>query len=137
MASVPESVVIPAGKRSTALPLLGLQAGVDEIQAEAGEEGYIRSDARIQVSPLSNVRLDVIASEPASLQIRATDVNLIPYPGLRILVSTNSGSVSVGDTAVTGADGIARLRWTPESKDGAELRVTLEDGTGAVTVRVP
>ncbi|MFN7933309.1 MAG: hypothetical protein U0R19_08285 [Bryobacteraceae bacterium] len=137
LTELPESVIIPAGKRSASFPLKGLQSGVDEILAEAGAEGYFRTEARIQVAPLSNVRLDVIASEPAALQIRATDMNLIPYPGLRILVSTNSGSVSVGDSAITGPDGIARLRWTPESKDGAELRATLEDGTGAVTVRVP
>jgi hypothetical protein len=83
------------------------------------------------------VRLEVISAEPAAIQIRATDVNLIPYPGMRLVVAVNSGTVNGGDTVVTGADGIARIRWQPGSDGTRELQVAFEDGTGAVKITAP
>lgn len=132
VASLPEAVVIPAGKRSATVAMEALCAGVEEIMAEPADASYYSTEARLQVASPANVRLDVIADTPASIQIRATDRNLIPYPGLRLLLSTNSGTVS--ETAETGADGIARIRWVPGTEPAPELTATLEDGTGAVII---
>jgi hypothetical protein len=124
-ASLTDYVVIPAGSREAAVSIQGLAAGVDEIVAEPDDGSYYATEAKVQVSLLSNVRLEVISAEPAAIQIRATDVNLIPYPGMRLTVAANSGTVNVGDSVVTGADGMR------------ELQVAFADGTGAVKITAP
>lgn len=143
-ASLPPLVVIPAGQRQATIPIEALREGVEEISAEPSDSSYIRTEARLQVSPPANVKLELIAGDRQAavagkplldiIQIRATDINLIPYPGLRVLLSTNSGTLDAGDSAITAADGIARIRWTPGASETYELRATLEGGSAEVTV---
>ncbi|MBL8178872.1 MAG: hypothetical protein JNK48_29635 [Bryobacterales bacterium] len=133
VAAIPDSIVIPAGHRSAELPIQTHATGVERITATPADEAYYATEARLQVNPLAGVKLEVLATTPDAVRIRATDANLIPYPGLRLLLSTNSGAVP--GTVQTGPDGIASFRWIPGTEPSPELTATFDDGTGGVTIR--
>ncbi len=144
LASVPATVTIRAGSRQAHFPVRGLRAGVDEIVAAPGDGSYITDSARVQISPaLTNLRLDIVAGDkqianansplPRLIEVRATDVNLIPYQGIAVSAGVSPPGVVEPVRAFTGPDGIARFRWAPGGASANQLRATIE-GTGtAVT----
>ncbi|HUQ91303.1 MAG TPA: hypothetical protein VM120_06460 [Bryobacteraceae bacterium] len=145
VATMPASVMIPAGSRQVSFAIRGLRAGVEEIAAEPGDTRYRGDRARLQVAAsASNVKLEVVggAGQVANpgvvlagqIEIRATDINLIPYPGLLVRAAvTAPGSVAPGN-AVTDGNGIARFRWTPGNGTSNELRASVDGSLDAVTV---
>ncbi|MCS7025326.1 MAG: hypothetical protein NZV14_11040 [Bryobacteraceae bacterium] len=134
VAQAPPSVTIPAGATSTTLPIRGLTAGVEDIEAEPADPAYRTEFAKLQVrSSASELRLQVVGGDKQlvvpgealveEIQIRATDINLIPYPGLTIH-ATATGSLD-RSSATTDEDGIARFRWTPSTGAANRLRAVI------------
>lgn len=133
-AEVPASVVIPAGQTVATVPVRGVRVGVEEITATPSDSAYIAEYARLQVrDSASELQLQVVSGDKQvvqpgevltdAIEVRATDVNLIPYPGLRIQFSA-TGSVDT-TSAVTGEDGIVRVRWTPGTEAANVLRASI------------
>ncbi|MCC6366590.1 MAG: hypothetical protein IT165_23985 [Bryobacterales bacterium] len=143
-ASMPESVTIPAGSTEAAFTIRGVRPGVEEITAEASDSRYLADHARLQVAgALTDLNLAIVGGDkqvvtapgvalPDQIAVRATDINLIPYPGLTIRAAVEAGSVEPAN-AVTDADGIARFRWTPGAADVLAMRATLDGTASTVT----
>ncbi|MCC6391172.1 MAG: hypothetical protein IT167_11265, partial [Bryobacterales bacterium] len=144
-ASMPESVTIPAGSTEAAFTIRGVRPGVEEITAEPSDSRYLTDHARLQVAgALTDVKLAIVGGDkqvvtasgvalPDQIAVRATDINLIPYPGLTIRAAVETGSVTPA-SAVTDADGVARFRWIPGTADVLAMRATLDGTANAVTV---
>lgn len=143
-ASMPESVTIPSGALEAAFSIRGVRPGVEEITAEPSDSRYLTGHARVQVSgALTDVELAIVGGDkqvvaapgvalPDQIAVRATDRNLIPYPGLTIRAAAGAGSVTPA-SAVTDVDGVARFRWTPGTADVLAMRATLEGTSSTVT----
>ncbi len=97
-ASVDPSVTIPAGATSVDFNLTGVQAGVDQIDAQPDDTRYATAVSRIQVlSGPDDAQLVVVSSDSQSVTWRVQDLNNLPYPGT---------PVQAGDSIVTtDADG--------------------------------
>jgi uncharacterized protein (TIGR03437 family) len=141
--SIPPGVMIRAGSRQASLQVRGVRAGVDEIVATPGNEDYIIDTARVQVSPsLTHLRLDVVAGDkqvaiansplPRLVEVRATDLNLIPFPGVAVRAEVSAPGVVEPARAVTDSDGIARFRWIPGGAAANQLRAAIEGTSQAV-----
>lgn len=144
VASLPASVTIPAGARQAAFAIRGTRPGVEEITAEPSDTRYRNDFARLQVTgALANLSLSVVAGDkqvanpgvplPEQIQVRASDINLIPYPGVSVRASVTAPGTVEPLIAVTGPDGVARFRWTPGNAAVHELRATIEGAS--VTVK--
>lgn len=134
----PASVTIPAGSTEASFRFTGTTEGVDELEAEAADSTFARTTAKIQVSASASLQL-VIASGDQQLaqagvplsnpvQVRVTDVNELPYPGVPVRVAVSGGGTASASTATTDANGVASLRWTPGMEAVNELRFSLDSG---------
>lgn len=137
VAQTAASVTIPAGARSVPVSLRALRTGIEEITAEPADPAYVTEFAKLQIRErASELRLHVVTGDkqlavageplPQEIEVRATDINLIPYPGLTIR-ATATGSLGAA-SAATAEDGIARFRWTP-GNDAANMLRAFIDGT--------
>jgi uncharacterized protein (TIGR03437 family) len=134
--SLPSAVRIPAGSTTAAFTITPLRAGVDEVRAEPADRAYDMALAKVQVNPASAVRVVAVsgdrqtAAAGAALQqpvvVRVTDENNLPYPGVRLLISTSAGGSISPLVPVTDADGRALIRWTPGTGASSELYITLD-----------
>lgn len=141
---LPDSVTIPAGSTEVIFCATGKAVGVDVITATADDGSYITDIARVQVNESAeNLTLEIVSGDqqdvtpgfPLSetIRVRATDINLIAYPGLTIQAETDSGTVD-GVEAQTGADGVAKFQWTPDNNEKNVLRFTLAGSSVNVSV---
>jgi hypothetical protein len=103
--SVPQSVTIPVGASSVEFELSGVQAGVDEIDAQPEDTRYDVAVSRIQVlSGPEAAQLVVVSRDSQSVIWRLQDVNHLPYPGEplqagdRIVITDADGRVTVDPT---------------------------------------
>lgn len=144
-ATLPASLTIAAGAREATFSLRALRAGVEEIVAEPDDTRYRADHAFLYVAPsLEQVELQVDSGDkqvvtsgvalPQAIAVRATDINLIPYPGLTVRARVTDGGTAEPAVAVTGADGIARFRWTPGNGAVHQLTATLEANGRSVAV---
>ncbi len=119
----PASVMIPAGSSSVSLPFTGTQAGVVELSARPSDPAYETAYARVQVlgsaatlklALISGDRQAATAGSPLAspIVVQATDVNGLPYPGVRVTARVSSGAVD-SDTLTTDQNGMAAFHWTP------------------------
>jgi hypothetical protein len=141
-AGAPRSVTIPAGQRSAAFPVTGLQPGGEEFSAIPSDSRYMTASARVQVSAATDVRLALISGDVSNpgepVVVRVTDANNLPYPGVRLLATTSDGGTVEPAAAVTDAGGHASFLWTPATLAGASLSVALEKAPEiGVTVKAP
>lgn len=134
-ASVPGSAVIPAGATGVAFAIRGIREGVEELLVTPSDSAYETVAARVQVAP-SNAGLNVelmsySLGSPAVL--RVTDINKLPYSGVRVAAQVSGGSL--GQTAVvTDANGEAHFAWTnPQGVGTFEAGI---EGSGAAAVRL-
>lgn len=143
VAEVPASVLIPAGEMAATFDVRGQSGGVEAISAEPDDSRYMADTARVQVAPSADsLKLQALSGDeqtgdvgwplPELVELRATDVNLLPYPGLTIHVEA-AGTVEAIN-AVTGADGIARFRWTPGASGMNQLTAVIEGSSVSVTL---
>lgn len=123
-AKVPPAVTIPAGSLEATLAVTGLGEGVEEISAEA--PGYLREAARVQVrGGADDLTLQTISDEQTAsgarlVELRVSDINLIPYPG--IVVRSRTLNADTDQTAVTDSTGIVRFQL-PASPSGWESSI--------------
>ena len=140
---MPADVTIPAGAKSAAFSIRGSRAGVEDLLAIPNDTAYHAAAARVQVSALENVRVAAVsgdrpapnATSAAPVVVRLTDVNNLPYPGVRLQAATSDGSAVAQAAVMTGEDGQASFRWTPGTAPVNELRIGIEGGAPALTVR--
>lgn len=130
-ASVPRLVTIPAGGTSIGFTISGIRQGVEELSAEPVDSAYETEYGRLQVSSAANVRLvrvepdkGLAAGNP--IIVRATDINDLPYPGVRIQATASTGGVVSPGVATADDRGFVTFQWTPGSAAAGELRVFLE-----------
>lgn len=141
------SVSIPAGARSAAWTVPGLQSGVYELTAEPDDPAYETAAARIQVSSsatgLSLQQAESIKTpltpgeaQQLSIAIRVVDGNNVPYQG-QALTAQADGRLE-NTRAITDEKGVARFAWTTPTGLVRALTAKLEENPQAtVTVGVP
>ncbi|MBI1788290.1 MAG: hypothetical protein HYR60_12170, partial [Acidobacteria bacterium] len=137
LVSAPGSVTIPGGQSSASFSITGVRGGVDEISAVPADTRYDSASARIQVAPdLQALSLTLESGGgqrpagdgplPDPVVLRVTDVNRLPYPGVRVqAVTVPMGSVEPA-LAASDAEGRVSFRWTPGANPDNFLRVFLE-----------
>ncbi|HET8547187.1 MAG TPA: hypothetical protein VFL57_04245 [Bryobacteraceae bacterium] len=140
--SAPASVTIPAGARQASFEIRGVRAGVDDLILEPAGGGYESSWSRVQVRPARDLKLALISgdNQPATagrplaspIEVRVTDVNELPYPGVALTAEPAAGGTVMPATTVTDANGIARFQWTPGQAAANTLRITAATGSSVV-----
>lgn len=119
-----------------AFSLHGERPGVEELTAVPQGGGYRGDHARIAVAESPGaitlaVTETVLEDNLREIVVRATDANLIAYPGWS-LTAAAGGEVSP-QTGITGADGTVRFWWSP-GPQGGKLTVTLDGTETSATV---
>lgn len=119
----PEAVTIPAGLREVSFPVRGLRPGVDELRAVAADARFEEAVANLQVNGPAALRLQLLSGGdqvvrgaealPSPVVVRVTDVNDLPYGGVRLALDVVGGGAATGSSLVSDADGLVMLRWTP------------------------
>ena len=133
---VPEVVMVPPGANTVSFAVRGIREGVDELEFRAYDASFETVEARVQVSLPENttlVRLEANPEESGIVRVRLTDVNLLPYPCVRIVAD---GQGLLGDSVVsTDADGVAEFRVIG---DGSNVVFRAETGpvAGAVVPEI-
>jgi uncharacterized protein (TIGR03437 family) len=124
----PASVTIAAGATSATFTLSGLKSGVEELLATPSDLSYETPYARVQVSDGSQLHLTTVSGVVAGSTptvLRLTDINGLPYPGVRV---DATGSVSP-TSALTDAQGQVSFNWS----GGTSLTVSVA-AAGITTV---
>jgi uncharacterized protein (TIGR03437 family) len=139
LVSLPATVTIPAGATSATFNVLGIQAGTDDITAEpvnsaAGASAYETAFARVQVAQFASLQMQLVSGDkqlavagtpmPDAVVVLVTDVNRLPYPGVRIQAKTSADGTVSAD-ALTDASGQASFHWTPGAAPGQQVRFTI------------
>ncbi len=132
-AEVPASVIIPAGGTEAAFTITGLRQGVEELRAEPDNGSYRTAEARVQVAAGTEVRLVQVSAGPDPVVVRVTDINGLPYPGLRVQAVPSQGGTVDPAFAVTDDTGLARFRWMPGG--AGSLQISVEGVAARLTVR--
>jgi uncharacterized protein (TIGR03437 family) len=136
VASVPAAVTIAAGASTASFPISPLRAGVEDLSATPADSRYETAYARIQVSPTAALHIETVSGDgqsvagagplPQPVVVRVSDINRLPYAGVRVQAAASAGGAVTPDVAVTNASGQASFQWTPGSASGPQLRVTVE-----------
>jgi uncharacterized protein (TIGR03437 family) len=142
---LPPSVTIPAGSKEASFTFTGLRQGTDDLTAEPADTAYETSVSRVQVAAKDAVKIVVRSGDKQTIRpgsaladpisFRVTDINEIPYPGVRVRVLASSGSVDINE-AVTDSDGLVRFRWTPGQGQTNELRATADTGASVTAIAI-
>jgi uncharacterized protein (TIGR03437 family) len=74
--------------------------------------------------------LTLLSSDGQPVTMRVSDVNNLPYPGVRVQVSVTSGSVTP-NLAVSDSDGRVAFVWNPDANGDQALTARVEGSTGA------
>jgi uncharacterized protein (TIGR03437 family) len=128
----PSSVTIDTGSTSATFQVAGLAVGTDELTARPSDPQFETAYARIQVSATpSALRLSAVPAveQGGPLVLRVTDVNLLPYPGLRVHASASGGGAVAPDVDTSDEDGLVRFQWTPGTDGVQQLFARLEGAT--------
>ncbi len=144
---IPPSVTIAPGGVSASFGITGVREGVDEIFAEAPGGGYERAHSKIQVlGSVSDMRLVAISGDkqPAvvgqpldePVVLRVTDVNLLPYPGVRVTATPSEGGTVMPGEAVADASGMVSFQWIPGPGLVNELTARIAGVSGGPTLTV-
>jgi uncharacterized protein (TIGR03437 family) len=129
---VPSSVTIDTGTTSSTFQIAGLAVGADELTARPSDPQYETAYARIQVSATpSALRLSAVPADGQGgpVVLRVTDLNLLPYPGLRVRASAAGGGTVAPDVDTSDEDGLVRFQWTLGMDGVQQLFARLEGAT--------
>ncbi|MCU1275801.1 MAG: hypothetical protein JWO48_3232 [Bryobacterales bacterium] len=134
--AVPSSVTIPAGATSVNFTIAGRQQSVGDLTATPSDNTYDTAYARIQTLQPAALTLStvsgnkqVIGANGALAQpvvVRASDINLLFYPGVRVQAIANTGGTVTPQVGTTDATGSVSFQWTPGTAAGGQLQVFLE-----------
>jgi uncharacterized protein (TIGR03437 family) len=135
-AEVPGSAVIPAGADRVSFTVRGIRAGVEELLVTPADSSYETVAARIQVTPAASaLSLSLVSyGEDAPVVVRVTDINMLPYSGVRVGAQVSSGSLDRA-VAITDAEGQARFTWTNPEGVGS-FDAAIEASAVPVTLRL-
>lgn len=120
----PASVTIAAGSRSARVRLRGLREGVEELSFTPASAIYMSAEARVQVAGSARqLQMEVVSGGGQKAEgnaflgqavvIRVSDVNQLPYPGLRVVARPEGNGAVEPASAVTSEDGTVSFRWRP------------------------
>lgn len=135
-AGVPRSVTIPAGGASAEFTITGIRPGVEELLAVPAGQAYGAAAARINVAAPADVKLTLVSEGPDPVSVRVTDINGIPYPGVRVQASPSQGGAVEAPSAVSGENGIATFRWTPAPSGSNRLQLSVDGAAASLAVEV-
>jgi len=129
---VDSQVTIPAGATTASFLLTGVRAGVDEISATPADSRYDPAVSRIQVlAGPDAAQLTLVSGAGQPVSMRVSDVNNLPYPGVRIQASVSGGGTVSPAVGVTDAQGRFAFNWTPGTQGAQFLTTRIEGATGA------
>ena len=139
---VPASVTIPANQTSFTFDVKGVREGVDDLTAEAAGGAFETATAKLQVlSSAAQLKLVITSGDKQTatsfaplgkpIVVRVTDVNNLPYPGVRVQAFATTGGTVDPAVGTTGEQGSVSFAWTPAANVSNELRISAE---GATTV---
>ncbi len=134
--ALPPSVTVAAGQTQAPVAIAGLRAGVEEIAVEPTDAAYAAETVRLQVAPSrDSLTLTQVTSSQGPggtrlVEMRVSDINLIPYPGVNLTAVVPGAEEPL--KAVTGSDGIARFRWAATAGD---LVATIDGSSVAATAK--
>jgi uncharacterized protein (TIGR03437 family) len=107
------SVTIPAGSSRATFSVFGGNVGVEEFAAEPSDSSYETAVARVQVNPVSTLRVSAESGASNLAIVRVQDQNRLPYGGVRVNASTLGGGTLDPPSLVTGPSGRASFNWSP------------------------
>ncbi len=131
IATVPNSVVIPAGDLFAEFSLSGLEAGVTTLTARAAEPGYDTAATRLKVREgLSGLKLlsqssgvygiaGTAVTEP--VQYRVLDENHVPYSGVELAFSASTSERIEIPSVVTDFSGRGTVEWPLGDRAGTQV----------------
>jgi len=132
--AVPVSVTIPTGATSVGFTIAGLRQAVGDLTATPSDNTYDTAYARIQTLQPAAVTLSTVSGNkqvvgangalPQPIVVRATDINNLFYPGMRVQAKANAGGSVTPQVGITDAAGFVSFQWTPGS--AGQLQVFLE-----------
>ncbi len=136
--TTPAFVEIPPGANNIKFSISGIRAGVDKLTAEPVDTSYETAVANIQIADgASSLKLEVVsganqaatAGRPLAAPVifKLTDVNDLPYAGVKLITSLNGGG-TVSSEVLTDEAGLARVSWTPGIGPVNELTVSIAGG---------
>ncbi|MEJ7605430.1 MAG: hypothetical protein WKF37_04000 [Bryobacteraceae bacterium] len=136
------TVTIPAGATQSSFSLRGLRAGVDDLLAVPASGSFESVQSRIAVTPVASLRLALASGNlqtaragallPNPIQVRVTDVNNLPYPGVTLQIAVEGGGTIDKRVPVSDENGIVSLRWTPGAAAVNELQFSIASGAAIV-----
>jgi uncharacterized protein (TIGR03437 family) len=140
---VPASVTIPANQTSLTFAVKGAREGVDDLTAEAAGGAFETATAKLQVlSSAAQLKLVVASGNKQTatpgaplakpIVVRVTDVNNLPYPGVRVQASATTGGTVDPSVGTTDEKGNVSFAWTPAASVSNELRISVEGGTAVI-----
>jgi uncharacterized protein (TIGR03437 family) len=144
--NAPSTVTIPAGKTQVDFQITGTSQGTDDLRAEPSDPAYETVISRIQIANPPDVKLIVTSGDkqtasngtPLSQPVvfRVTDVNELPYPGIRVQLAVTGGGSVNNTAATTGADGTVSILWTPGPGATNQLQASIAGGVSAKAIAV-
>ncbi len=146
-AGVPASVTIPMGAASTEFDIAGLRAGPDRLVAEVPGSVYTRATSPLQVlGDSSGLRLTIVSGNaqpatpgqalPEPVVVRVSDINNLPYPGVRVTATLAGGGSATPAEADSNERGEAQFIWTPGPDPLNELTASVAGSSPVVSVTV-
>ncbi len=139
-ANTAEVVTIASGATSASFAVTGVREGVDEISAVPGDSSYETAYAKVQVARPAFLTLSVVSGDgqvssgttplARPVVVRVSDINNLPYPGVRLVAAPSAGGSVASPHAVTDANGQAGFTWTTGTTGSARLQIVVDGGTG-------
>ncbi|HKA01116.1 MAG TPA: hypothetical protein VKE70_31605, partial [Candidatus Solibacter sp.] len=111
-AQAPASVKIAAGAMSANFAVNGVKGCVEELLATPSDATYETAFARVQVADGASLKLETVSGGvPGAVPtiVRLTDINGLPYPGVRLSATVDSGAAT---NVLTDVQGQASFNWT-------------------------
>ena len=142
LVDVPTNVTVAAGQTGVNFAVRGLRAGVELVEVTPADSEFESVEARVQV--LSGVRdlvIETVSGEgqlagieflPKPVVVRLTDVNRLPYPGVRVIADAGTGGSVEPASALTDERGQVSFRWKPAAAPLNRLVIRVDGGPSAL-----
>ncbi len=146
VADVPGAVVIPAGATQASFTVRGLRAGVEEFSFTPSDPGYENTLSRVQVmdGAAPGFALSLVSGDQqvvntgkaltAPVVARLSDVNHVPYPGVRVSAAVTTGGTLDQGSQLTDENGLVSFKWSPGTGALNELTLTPDSASPVVAV---
>ena len=143
LVEAPSTATIAAGQTQVSFAIKGLREGVDLLEVTADDTAYEATEARIQVlSSAKLLKLEILSGDaqvatpdllPKPIVVRVTDINRLPYAGVKVIANTNGAGSIEPASAVSGEDGSVSFRWKPGAPPFNRVQFSI-DGVAPIEV---